>query len=287
MWGPSLLRGLVQRRDVLIFDNMAQVWSSGAHTLLLMQGEPWPALASVGLHTHGRWSCCCATGPAASSRRCPAPPPRQQAHPAAASACRACQRRLCQPRGPSHLPCWKRQGAALIAAGGREGESEKEGEGGRHACCCPCGRGALGALPARTCLAPTAPPGAPWLPLPRAAGHPGFLRCPQPDAPPHRGLVPGRRRGAEAGGAPPAPRQQGGLAGSQGPGRASFALSSPLLLPAPCLQRSMLCSTACPCCPSCCKQVVSWAGTSPDGRAVTGSLATMRRLFNPNNTDED
>lgn len=34
-------------------------------------------------------------------------------------------------------------------------------------------------------------------------------------------------------------------------------------------------------------QVVSWGGTSPDGRAVTGSLPTMKRLFNPNNTDED
>ena len=34
-------------------------------------------------------------------------------------------------------------------------------------------------------------------------------------------------------------------------------------------------------------QVVSWAGTSPDGRAVTGTLATMKRLFNPNNTDVD
>ncbi|KAI7842699.1 hypothetical protein COHA_003630 [Chlorella ohadii] len=34
-------------------------------------------------------------------------------------------------------------------------------------------------------------------------------------------------------------------------------------------------------------KVVSWGGTSPDGRAVTGSLPTMKRLFNPNNTDED
>lgn len=40
-----------------------------------------------------------------------------------------------------------------------------------------------------------------------------------------------------------------------------------------------------PACPPC--QVVSWAGTSPDGRAVTGSLPTMKQLFNPNNTDED
>lgn len=39
--------------------------------------------------------------------------------------------------------------------------------------------------------------------------------------------------------------------------------------------------------PSCPMQVVSWSGTSPDGRAVTGPLSTMKTLFNPNNTDED
>lgn len=39
--------------------------------------------------------------------------------------------------------------------------------------------------------------------------------------------------------------------------------------------------------PLCSIQVVSWSGTSPDGRAVTGALSTMKALFNPNNTDED
>ncbi len=34
-------------------------------------------------------------------------------------------------------------------------------------------------------------------------------------------------------------------------------------------------------------QAISWAGTSPDGRAVIGKLSTMKSLFNPKNADED
>ncbi|PSC74984.1 WD repeat-containing 61 [Micractinium conductrix] len=34
-------------------------------------------------------------------------------------------------------------------------------------------------------------------------------------------------------------------------------------------------------------KVVAWGGTSPDGRAVTGSLGVMKTLFNPHNQDED
>lgn len=34
-------------------------------------------------------------------------------------------------------------------------------------------------------------------------------------------------------------------------------------------------------------KVISWAGTSPDGRAVTGSVGTMRELFRPGNVGED
>lgn len=33
--------------------------------------------------------------------------------------------------------------------------------------------------------------------------------------------------------------------------------------------------------------MVAWGGTSPDGRAVTGSLGVMKTLFNPHNQDED
>ena len=183
-WGPTLLRRLAQHRDVYLFDNMAQVRAGTQAALRTSRPR------RLHRRLHRRW--CTQRPRAALSRRSPAAPP------------------ACLPAGT--VRGGEAHGGAHTAFYAGRGEACRPGlrapSPSLRATPLPLGRAAAGPC---LCSSPRRafPPGAPPLPPTPSAVHTGVHGCPQSHSPTRGRLVPGRLRRAQAGGAPPRPRQQG------------------------------------------------------------------------------